>query len=155
MRHTTCVLLDSDAEFRRCLREWLERAGDIVVVGETQDKRKTEEIIAIQQPHVLLADLAALGGVEGVARIAARFPETRLIILHRQEEQADVLGALRQGAWGHLARETLSPKEVVEAIRAVAHGDAYLSPSIAGRLVEDVARRLRERKSDKGKQFPG
>lgn len=145
MQLATCVLLDPDAGFRCCLREWLERAGDITVVGEARDEREALEIVAARQPHVLLADLAALGGVEGVTRIAARFPETRLLILHRPEEQAGVLEALRRGAWGHLEKGALSPGEVVEAVRAVAQGDAYLSPAVAGWVVEEVARRLRER----------
>lgn len=150
MQLATCVLLDPDAEFRRRLREWLERAGDIAVVGEARDVEEAQELLTARRPHVLLADLAALGGAEGVARIAARFPETRLLILHRREDQADVLEALRWGAWGHLAKETLGPEEVVEAVRSVAQGDAYLSPAVAGWVVEEVARRLRERKNGHG-----
>lgn len=150
MQLATCALLDPDAEFRRRLREWLERAGDIAVVGEARDVKEAQELLTARRPHVLLADLAALGGAKGVARIAARFPETRLLILHGQEEQADVLEALRRGAWGHLAKETLGPEEVVEAARSVAQGDAYLSPTVAGRVVEAVARRLREREVGRG-----
>lgn len=142
------VLLDPDIEFRRRLRTWLESAGDIAVVGEAQDEREARGLLAAQQPWVLLADLDALGGAEGVASITARFPETRILLLHRREEQASVLEALRQGAWGHLTRETLGPEEVVEAVRTVAHGKAFLSPTIAGWLVDEVRRRLWEQGAD-------
>ncbi|MBC7226205.1 MAG: response regulator [Thermoflexales bacterium] len=143
MQPATCAILDPDAGFRRRLREWLERADEVAVVGEARDEPEARELIAAQRPHIFLADLDALGNAEGVARIAARFPETRLLILHRQEERAAVLEALRQGAWGHLAKEDLSPEEVVEAVRMVAQGEACLSPRVAGWLVEEVARRRR------------
>lgn len=149
MRLTTCALLDPDTGLRHRLREWLERAGTMAVVGEAQDEREAQEIVATRRPHVLLADLDALGGAEGVTSITAHFPETRLLILHRREDQTDMLEALRRGAWGHLAKEMLGPEEVVEAAQAVAQGDAYLSPAVAGWVVEEVARRLRERKSER------
>lgn len=148
MRRAVCAILGSDTGFRRRLREWLESAGDIAVVGETSDEYEAKELIATRRPHVLLADLDALGGTEGIARITAHFPETRILILHRWEDQTGILEALRRGARGHLARETLSREEVVEAVRTVAQGDAYLSPTVAGWVVEEVARRLREQKAD-------
>lgn len=144
MRPVTCAILDPNTEFRRRLREWLEEAGDIAVVGEAGDEENAQELIAAWCPRVLLANLEVLGSAERVTRITAHSPETRILILHRQEDQANVLEALRAGAWGHLARETVGPEEAVEAVRTVAQGDAYLSPTVAGWVVEEVARRLRE-----------
>jgi len=140
------VILDPDAEFRGRLRAWLEGIEDIAVVGETQDREEAQKLMASRRIRILVADLDALGGAEGVAYLATRFPETRMLVLHRGEEQAGVVEALQRGAWGHLAKETLRPEEVVEAIRTVARGGAYLSPTLTGWMVEAVARRLRERR---------
>lgn len=136
------LILEPDAELRRRLRAWLERADGITVVGEAQDEPEARKLISSQHPGVLLADLDAVDGAGGVARIAARFPETRLLVLHGREEQKDaVLEALRRGAWGHLEKEALGPGEVAEAVRTVAQGAAYLSPTVAGWVVDEVARR--------------
>lgn len=130
--------------FRQDVREYLECAGDIIVVGEAKDEQEVPEELFSRRPAVLLADLDTLGDPRRVAYIAARFPETRLIVLHSTTEEVQVLEALRQGAWGHLAKEGLQPTEVIQAVRTVARGEAYLSPTAAGWVVEEVARRLRK-----------
>ncbi len=137
------AILEPDAELRRRLRAWLEPADYITVVGEVGDGPEAWRLIAARHPHVLLADLSAVGGAGGVGRLATRFPETRLLILHGQEERREVLEALRQGAWGHLEKEALGPEEVAEAVLTVARGAARLSPTVAGWVVDEVARRRR------------
>lgn len=138
------AILEPDAELCRRLRAWLEQADGIAVVGEAQNELEIQKFISSRHPHILLADLDAVGGAEGIARLAARFPETRLLVLHgREEGKGVVLEVLRRGAWGHLERETLGPGKVAEAVRTVAQGAAYLSPTVAGWLVDEVARRRR------------
>ena len=140
--HVSVAILERDAELRHRLRAWLEQADGITVVGEAQDELEARRLISSQCPRILLADLTAAGGAEGIARIAALFPETRILVLHGREEQKDaVLEALRRGAWGHLEKEAMGPEEVAEAVRTVAQGAAYLSPTVAGWMVDEVARR--------------
>lgn len=149
----TVAILDPDVASRQRLRVWLEGAGGIVVVGEGQDEQETLGRTLPRPPQVLLADLGAVGEAAGVACVIARFPGTRLIILHDETEGPQLLEALQQGARGHLAKGSLRPEAVVEAIRAVARGEAYLSPDVAGWIVEKVAHTLW--KSDAGNDPKG
>ncbi len=140
----TVAILDADVTIRQRLRVWLEATGGIAIVGEGKDEQEVLGQTLSRPPQVLLADLGAVGEAAGVARVIARFPGTRLIILHDEAEGPRLLEALQQGARGHLAKGALRPEAVVEAIRAVARGEAYLSPNVAGRIVEKVAHTLRE-----------
>ncbi|MCR4406697.1 MAG: hypothetical protein NUW24_07225 [Anaerolineae bacterium] len=137
------AILAHDDILRRRVRTWLEGASDIAVVGEAGNKQEALEELHSWHPRVLLADLDTLGDSEEVAHLLACFPETRLIVLHGEAEESRVLEALQWGALGHLAKGNLQPEEVVKAVRSVARSEAFLSPTVAGWIVEEVARRLR------------
>ena len=59
-------------------------------------------------------------------------------MLHEDDQQDRVLAALKEGAKGHLDKETVQPDEVVEAVRTVERGDVVLSSHIAGNMVDEV-----------------
>lgn len=141
----TVAILEPDLELRRCIRAWLESAGDIMIAGEAQDEEQAGQEIPRRRPQVLLADLDALSGPQAIADLMAQAPATRIIVLHSEPEQSRVLEALQQGAVGHLAKEGLRPAEVVEAVRTVAQGGAYLSPAVAGRMLDEIVFSLRGR----------
>lgn len=136
------VILDSDIGFRRRVQGWLETAGDIQVVGEVRDERDARDQMRSWHSVVVLADLDTARDRQGVvAHLTDGFPEVRLFILHGQSDLPALLEALRRGARGHLVKEELQPEELVEAVRTVARGEAYLSPTVAGWVVDEVTRR--------------
>ncbi|MGC8959902.1 MAG: hypothetical protein ACP5OO_08965 [Chloroflexia bacterium] len=148
----TVAILEADPMFRQQVRTQLESTGDIVIVGEAADEAELQEQMLSFPSLVLLAGLESLGRAQGVARLRARFPGIQVILLHDGAKEAQVLEALQQGARGDLVRAGLRPDALVEAVRTVARGEAFLSPAVAGRVVEEVAHRRGNRPLGTGAQ---
>lgn len=140
------AILAPESRIRQQVRAWLEAAGDMVVVAEAADRETALEQIRAGGAEVLLADLAALGEGAEMVRVWGDLQQVRLIVLHSVADAPRVLEVLRLGAIGHLVLETLQPDEVASAVRAAHRRQAYLSPTVAGWIAEQVVRRLRARR---------
>jgi DNA-binding NarL/FixJ family response regulator len=134
------LLADDQMLLRAGLRALLESEGDIAVVGEAGDGEEAVSLARATHPDVVLMDISMprLGGVEATARIAAddRLGGVRVLILTTFETDEHVFSALRGGASGFLAKDS-EPADVLAAVRAVASGDAQLSPSVTRRLIDE------------------
>jgi DNA-binding NarL/FixJ family response regulator len=130
------VLADDHALVRAGLRSLLERIEGVEVAGEASDGHEALRLIERVRPHVALVDItmSGLNGVELTARISPG--GTRVIIVSVHSTAEYVRRALRAGAAGYLLKDA-SAAELEAAVRSVARGDTYLSPSVAGQVVED------------------
>jgi DNA-binding NarL/FixJ family response regulator len=135
------LLVDDHALVRAGLRLLLESEDDIAVVGEAGDGEEAIFMARQTRPDVVLMDISMprLDGVEATKRIAAdeRLEGVRVLILTTFESDEHVFDALRGGASGFLAKDS-DPGEVLTAVRAVASGDAQLSPSVTRRLIDEL-----------------
>ncbi|WP_235296590.1 response regulator [Portibacter marinus] len=86
---------------------------------------------------ILLLDigLPGLSGIEGIPLIKEKLPNTDIIMLTTYEEEHMILKAICSGACSYLSKKS-SLDEIVEAIRVVANGGSYMSPSIAREIVQ-------------------
>ncbi|PWH12873.1 MAG: hypothetical protein DDG59_15205 [Anaerolineae bacterium] len=96
-----------------------------------------------------LADIHRLPSPAQTAQWLAAFPQLKLLILHPLAAEARVLAYLQAGAMGHLAFEQAEEQRVRDAVRSLINGEAYLSPTIAGRIVDVIAQRLSKSKDGK------
>jgi DNA-binding NarL/FixJ family response regulator len=135
------LLVDDQVLLRGGLRMLLESEDDIVVVGEAGDGEEAISVARETRPDVVLMDLSMprLGGVEATRRIAAdeHLEGVRVLILTSFESDEHVFDTLRGGASGFLAKDS-DPTEVLTAVRAVAAGNAQLSPSVTRRLIDEL-----------------
>ena len=141
--HLTSVLVvDGDASFRRTARDLIGRAQDMTIVGTTADTEEAVELARRIEPDVILLDADVLGtnGLEPVQEIGQASPSSKVIILGVCEQESLVLDALRKGAWGHLVRSKDGADEMLEAIRVVHRGWTFLSPRMAGQVLDQVVR---------------
>jgi DNA-binding NarL/FixJ family response regulator len=92
-------------------------------------------------PHVVLMDvrMPRLNGVEATRQIAARWPETHVVILSTFDDEELIISGLRAGARGYLLKDT-SSDALVRAIHAAARGETPIQPEVASKLVAHVAR---------------
>jgi two-component system, NarL family, response regulator NreC len=145
--HPTRVLIADDHPLVRSgLRGLLERNGEFKVVAEAPDGYEAIELAVTHKPDVVLLDVGMprLNGTDAAARLSEKVPGARIIMLSMHSDEAYVLKALKAGAKGYLLKA--SPEEdVLAAVRAVAAGNAYFSPSITKLLVEDYVAELRRR----------
>ncbi len=134
------LVVDDHDLFRAGLASLLGSRPDIDLVAQASGGRAAVRLVDELKPDVVLMDLRMpdLQGAEATRTIVQRHPSTRVIALTVLSEDQDVEGAMRAGACGFLAKET-PVDEVVMAVRAAAHGSAWLSP----RAAEVVLRRIR------------
>jgi DNA-binding NarL/FixJ family response regulator len=141
------LLADDQALVRGGFRALLDAQEDIEVVGEAGDGDEAVELATELVPDVVLMDIRMPGvdGLEATKRIAAdeRLAEVRIVILTTFEVDEYVFEAIRVGASGFLVKDT-EPADLLRAVRAVAGGEALLSPSVTRRLIAEFAARAKE-----------
>jgi DNA-binding NarL/FixJ family response regulator len=141
------VLADDQALVRAGFRALLDAQDDIEVVGEASDGDEAVRLVRRLGPDVVLMDIRMPGtdGLAATRTIAAdqRLSDARIVILTTFELDEYVFEAIRSGASGFLVKDT-EPVELLRAVRAVASGDALLSPSVTRRLIGEFATRTRE-----------
>jgi DNA-binding NarL/FixJ family response regulator len=140
------VLADDQALVRAGFRALLEAEPDIEVVGEAGTGEQAVRLATSLAPDVVLMDIRmpGLDGLEATRRIVsdARLADVRIVILTTFDLDEYVFEALRLGASGFLVKDT-EPLDLLRGVRAVAGGDALLSPSITRRLIAELVARDR------------
>jgi two-component system, NarL family, response regulator LiaR len=134
------LLVDDHAVVREGLRTYLGLHDDIAVVGEAADGRAAVEAAVRLRPDVVLMDLVMpeLDGVGAIRRIHEAVPATKVIALTSFDDDEKVFPAIKAGAAGYLLKD-VRPAELAEAIRKASRGEALLAPSVAARLMQEVA----------------
>ena len=130
------LLADDHNIFREGLKVILEQESDFNIVADTNDGSKAWELSLSLVPDVAILDISMpqLTGIETARRILARGLKTRVIILSMHMDKEYVAEALRIGAHGVLAK-TCAAGELINAIRQVAAGQSYLSPTVSDALI--------------------
>jgi len=140
------LLADDQALVRAGFRALLDAQEDIEVIGEADDGEEAVRLSREHAPDVVLMDIRMPGmdGLEATRLIVAddALKSVRIVILTTFDLDEYVFEALRVGASGFLVKNT-EPAELVHAVRAVAAGDALLSPGVTKRLVTEFAARSR------------
>lgn len=137
------VLADDHELVRAGFRSLLKEVSGVEVVGEASNGREILKEIEEHRPDVVLMDIMMpeMNGLDATARVVARFPHTRVIILSMNATEEYVLQALRVGASGYLLKN-ISPAELEKAIRDVAKGDAYFTSAIAKHVLSAFLKKV-------------
>jgi len=130
------LVVDDHLVVRAGVCNLLSGVADIEVVGEAEDGRQAVEEAKRCAPDVVLMDLRLpqLSGVEATRQILAAQPRVGIVILTTADAEAEVLTAIEAGALGYVAK-TSRREELLEAIRSIARGDAWLPPHLTRRLL--------------------
>jgi DNA-binding NarL/FixJ family response regulator len=144
------VLADDHAVVRAGLKAVLQAARDIEVIGEAKNGLEAVAMAERAKPHVIVMDLSMpeMDGTSATREIVAKGLPTRVLILTMHTEEDYLVPLMEAGAAGYLVKSA-ADRELVDAVRAVAHGDVYVHPS-AGRILakklatKDPARPERE-----------
>jgi DNA-binding NarL/FixJ family response regulator len=133
------VIADDHQILREGLKQLLQAAGDLEVVGEAGDGFEVLDRVRREEFDVLLLDMSMPGksGVELIKQVKAEKPKLRILVLSMHEEHQYAVRAIRAGASGYLTKESAA-SQLVAAIRKVGGGGAYITPEVAERLAQDA-----------------
>ena len=129
------VVADDHTIVREGLKQLLTAAGDLEVVAEAQNGHEVIERVRALDFDVLLLDMSMPGksGIELIKQVHGEKPKLRILVLSMHEEHQYAVRAIRAGAAGYLTKEGAS-SQLVQAIRKVAGGGAYISSAVAEQL---------------------
>ena len=137
------MLVDEHRMLREALRAVLERAGNIVVVAETDNGIAALGLAREFAPDVVVMDIGLVGmsGIETSRRMLAQNPGIRVLALSAFADQRMVLQMLEAGASGYVGKSAGS-EELLRGIRAVAQGETYLHAEAAAAIVDSLRKQL-------------
>jgi DNA-binding NarL/FixJ family response regulator len=139
MSRTRVLIVDDQPLMRAGFKSVLEASGQVDVVGEAATGAEAIEQARRLGPDVVLMDVRMpdMDGIEATRRM----PQQKVLILTTFGLDEYIIEALRAGASGFLLKDA-PVDDLLGAVRAVAAGDAQLSPAVTKRLLDQVARRL-------------
>jgi len=137
------LIVDDHELIRRGMRMVLDAEDDMQVVGEAVSGAEAVHLAAELQPDVILMDIRMpeMDGIEATRRIVRSTPSSRVLVLTTFDLDEYAFGSLRAGASGFLLKNT-PPGQLTSAIRAIAAGDALVSPRVTRSMLDLFATRL-------------
>ena len=145
------ILVADDHEIvRKGLCSLLEQNKDFKIVAEARDGRTTVRLASELQPDIIIMDIAMpnMNGIEATKQIVNQNPEIKVIALSMHSDRRFVMEMLKAGVSAYLLKDSAF-EELMLALKTVMKGKVYLSPEIAGTIVEDY----RQMKKDETSAF--
>ena len=148
------LIADDHAIVRQGLRQILSETEDLVVAGEADDGVDAMRLVRQGDWDVVLLDISMpnRNGIDTLKMLKKEYPRLPVLILSMHQEELYAVRALKSGASGYLTKQS-APELLVTAIRQVASGHKYVSPSLAVKLADMIAepedRPLHETLSDR------
>ena len=146
---TSVLIVDDHHIFREGLRSLLERQPDIEVLEEASDGRAATAQARRLQPDIVLMDISmpGLNGVEATRQILIENPRTKVLALSMHADGRFVTSMLRAGASGYLLKDCAF-EELALAIETLMREKVYISPEVAGVIVDAAVRQEPSRVGD-------
>jgi two-component system, NarL family, response regulator NreC len=137
------LLADDHSVVRQGFRLILENQPDMEVVGEASNGREAVSVAEALQPDVVVMDVTMpeLNGIEATRRISELAPRARVLALSMHKDSVYVREILRAGAKGYLLKDAAG-NDLLAAVRAVARGEAYLSPAVSDAVLTDYRKHV-------------
>ncbi|MGE5620518.1 MAG: response regulator [Sphingomonadaceae bacterium] len=134
------LITDDHSIVRKGIRALLATEPDIEVVGEAGDGREAVDQAQRLRPDVILMDMVMphMDGIEAIRRITALQLGSRILVLTSFAADEKVFPAIKAGALGYLLKDS-GPEDLVQAIRQVYQGQPSLHPTIARKLLQELA----------------
>lgn len=143
------LLVDDHAVFREGIGALLKMEDDMQVVGEASRGEEALRLAVELQPDVILLDIAMpdMDGIEICRQLKRSLPNAAVLVLSAFDTEEAVTAALTAGASGYVVK-TIDHQRLVEGIRAISRGEMLLSPTVAARVVQQLARTRQEKERE-------
>ena len=140
------LLADDHAIVRRGLRSLIEAQPQIRVIAEAADGLEALRLCEEHQPDAVILDIAMpkLNGIEVAERVQKLQRAPSVLILSMHADESYIIRALAAGARAYLLKDA-TDEDLIPALRAVAAGKRFFSPTVTAVLIEDYVRQLQAR----------
>ncbi|KAF0144653.1 MAG: two component LuxR family transcriptional regulator [Nitrospirae bacterium] len=138
MSKTRVMIVDDHALVREGIAAFLKMSSDIEVVGEAADGIEAIEGVKKLNPDIVIMDIAMpkLGGLEALVEIKKINPDAKVLVLTQYEDKEYIKRFLKAGASGYMLKRAVG-LDLLNAIKAISSGEAYLHPSIAASVIDE------------------
>ncbi len=135
------LLVEDQTLMRQGLKTILDLEPGLRVIGEAADGERGVQLALELRPDVILMDvqMPVLNGVEATAKLCREWSDAKVIILTTFDRDDYVYQGVRAGAMGYLLKDTPAD-QLIQTIRRVYEGDAFIQPEIASRALRDMVR---------------
>jgi len=135
------LIAEDETVVRYALTQLLAAEEDIQVVGEAANGEAAVVLGRERNPDVILMDLnmPKMDGIAATRQIKQQMPECAIVVLTVYDDDESVFGAIKAGALGYVLKDA-PPEQTLRAIRAAAHGEGFLHPSLVGKVLDEFAR---------------
>ncbi len=142
------ILADDHAILRHGLSRLFEQQKEVVVVGQASDGHAVLDLVRELLPDVVVMDISMpeLNGIEATRKIMADFPHVKVIALSMHSSDKYIREMFKAGASGYLLKNCPF-EELMEAVRTVAAGKTFISPSIGNQIIQDFISKPTEKSS--------
>ncbi len=133
------ILADDHAIVRHGLSRSFQQEKDVEVIAQAKDGRSTVELAREKSPDVVVMDISMpdLNGIEATRQIIRESPQVKVIALSMHSSRKYVTEMFKAGASGYLLKNC-DFEELADAVRIVAGGKTYISPSISDVVIRNV-----------------
>ena len=134
------LVVDDHPQVRRAVGDVLSDRKDMTIVGQASDGAMAVELARVLRPHVVIMDLnmPEVSGLQATSVLNTELPDVRVLMYTVSESEADLFSALRYGARGYILKSS-TPQELASAVLYVARGGVRIAPSMATKLLTDLA----------------
>ena len=134
------IIVDDHPVVRRGLKQIIAAEQDMQVVGDAESAREAISVIRHTPCDAVVLDITLpdASGLDVLSRLKSERPTLPVLIMSIHDEEQYALRVLKSGASGYLMKNSI-PEELIQAIRKIASGGKYISPSLAERLASELA----------------
>ncbi|MFS0543349.1 two-component system response regulator DegU [Listeria monocytogenes] len=132
------MIVDDHQLFREGIKRILELEDSFEVVAEAENGKNIVAKVREYKPDIVLMDInmPTVNGLDATEMLVRQFPSIKVIVLTIHDTDEYVTEALRAGAVGYLLKE-MDAHELVEAVKIVDNGGAYIHPRVAIKLIRE------------------
>jgi DNA-binding NarL/FixJ family response regulator len=140
------LIVDDEDLFRRGLAIMFEKDAEVTVAGQASTSSEALELTRQIRPDVVLAklELPDMNGLELARGISRSVPGTRIALIARSFSRSTLIEAAKAGVHGYLTKDVTLPT-LVDAVKRVARGEAFISPGSSAMLIEELAAQSSDR----------
>jgi DNA-binding NarL/FixJ family response regulator len=138
MGKTGVLVVDDHQIVRDGIMRILKDEDDIELTGSVGSGKEALDFIKCSQPDIVITDLSMpdMSGIELTAILAKHYPEIKVLVLSMLNNEGYIVSAIQAGAKGYLPKQDSTTEILLEAIRTIAKGNGYYSPSISKIVLE-------------------